>query len=414
MTDLPSRSLDLARWRCAGSIMDREALGRRILEAEPGRVHVIGGMGTIEARACLDPMVVAEDGPLALLLPLERTAPADALIEDLACHLSRVALRCWPVWYRGVDFSGLERGKKGRNAVRLKLAAAALDWPRISQEWARAAVALAQDRRLPRPARVHWSIEIIQLCLAINPNGLVIVFDAEALPAPRESHAFVHALELVARKAFLAVVVLCSRLPELVPPYDRILRDAATVPTASPVRRSQTGENGQDDDLRGIGLVPVSGRPYPLSEAEKKVAKAIAAAPDLAPLFRCNEVVETVRGSRPKVDFLWRAGGLVVELDGYVSHSCRDVFVGDRQRDYELMLSGYTVLRLADDEVHRDVEGAIGKIRDAVAFLSTRSSSAWTCSALSSTSERRTRRSDRPDVQRGDPAKVFPSSSSAE
>ncbi len=368
MSDVPTRPLDRPTEHSTETNADRDGLGRRILEAASGRVLLIGGIGTFEAQACLDALDVAEDGPLALLLPLERIAPADALIEDLARHLAHVALRCWPVWYGDVDFSGLKRDTLGRNEVRLKLAAAAVDRPQLSQQWARAAVALAQDRRPPRPARAHWSIEIIQLCLAIHPSGLVIVFDAQALPGPAEAQALVHALELVAAKALAAVVVLCATLPDFVPPYDRILGDAVTVrPTSRPVRSYAVED---DDEQAAVGLVPVSGRPHPLSAVEKRVAQAIAAAPDLAPLFHCNQVVVTVRGSRPKVDLLWREGGLVVELDGYADHSRRDSFVSDRHRDYELTLSGYTVLRLANDEVHQDVEKAIDKIRDVVAYLS--------------------------------------------
>jgi very-short-patch-repair endonuclease len=248
--------------------------------------------------------------------------------------------------------------------VRLKLEAVALDWPRLSLNWARAAVALAQDRRSPRPARVHWSIEIIQLCLAIHPSGLVVVLDARTLPNPEEAHALVHALELIADKAVLAVIVLCASLPELVSPYDRILGDAVTIPPSRPTPRVA------DDEVPTACLVPVRGRPHPLSEVEKRIAQAIAATPDLAHLFRCNQIVETVRGSRTRVDLLWREGGLVVELDGYADHSRHDIFIGDRQSDYELTLSGYTVLRLANDEIRRDVEAAIDKIRDVVAYLS--------------------------------------------
>jgi len=369
MTNIPSHLLDFPQRLCVESVTDREIFGRRILAAAPGRVHLVGGIGTSEARACLDPLVMAEGGPLALLLPLERSAPPDALIEDLARHLARVASLCWPLWYGNVDFSGLKRDALGRNEVRLKLAAVAVDQPRHSQEWARAAVALAQDRRPPRPARAHWSIEIIQLCLAIHPSGLVIVLDSGILPGPAEARALVHALELVAAKALVAVVVLCATLPEFVPPYDRILCDAVAVAPTSPGDLRQTVED-DDDGLPDVGLVPVSGQPHPLSAVEKRVAQAIAAAPDLAPLFRCNQVVATVRGSCPKVDLLWREGGLVVELDGYADHSRPDSFASDRHRDYELTLSGYTVLRLANDEVHQDVEKAIDKIRDIVAFLS--------------------------------------------
>jgi very-short-patch-repair endonuclease len=38
----------------------------------------------------------------------------------------------------------------------------------------------------------------------------------------------------------------------------------------------------------------------------------------------------------------------------------------DRHRDYELTLSGYTVLRLANDEIAQDIGKAVEKIRDIV------------------------------------------------
>ena len=40
----------------------------------------------------------------------------------------------------------------------------------------------------------------------------------------------------------------------------------------------------------------------------------------------------------------------------------------DRHRDYELILSGFTVLRLTNDEIDEDLEKAIEKIRDVVTF----------------------------------------------
>ena len=45
-------------------------------------------------------------------------------------------------------------------------------------------------------------------------------------------------------------------------------------------------------------------------------------------------------------------------------HGSRSSFARDRHRDYELMLSGYVVLRLANDEIAQDCEKALEKIRD--------------------------------------------------
>lgn len=93
---------------------------------------------------------------------------------------------------------------------------------------------------------------------------------------------------------------------------------------------------------------------------------------ELASLFDFNLCVETIHGSRPKVDLLWREGRLVVEIDGYGSHGNRAAFMYDRHRDYELILSGYTVLRLANDEIAQDIEKAVEKIRDLVRLCRTR------------------------------------------
>lgn len=45
------------------------------------------------------------------------------------------------------------------------------------------------------------------------------------------------------------------------------------------------------------------------------------------------------------VDFLWSRSRLIVEVDGYRSHGSRAAFEHDRQRDLELKLRGYEVLR---------------------------------------------------------------------
>jgi hypothetical protein len=113
-------------------------------------------------------------------------------------------------------------------------------------------------------------------------------------------------------------------------------------------------------------LAPWRGAPHPLSEIEQRLAAMLSDDTELAALFCFNWYVDTVRGSRPKVDLVWIDGRLVVELDGYPDHATRQAFIGDRNRDYELALSGYTVLRLANDEVVQDFGRAIEKIRDLV------------------------------------------------
>jgi len=59
-----------------------------------------------------------------------------------------------------------------------------------------------------------------------------------------------------------------------------------------------------------------------------------------------NQKVMSIRQNCFLVDLIWETGNLVIEVDGYQFHSNRTSFMSDRQRDYELLISGYRVLRL--------------------------------------------------------------------
>jgi very-short-patch-repair endonuclease len=69
----------------------------------------------------------------------------------------------------------------------------------------------------------------------------------------------------------------------------------------------------------------------------------------------------------PRVDLLWRDGRVVVELDG-PEHQDDPKFANDRHRDYELLVAGYLVLRITNDQVATDLQAAIEKIRAVVRF----------------------------------------------
>ena len=47
-----------------------------------------------------------------------------------------------------------------------------------------------------------------------------------------------------------------------------------------------------------------------------------------------------------EVDALWRAEGLVLEVDGWAAHGTRAAFERDRRRDAALQLAGHRVLRV--------------------------------------------------------------------
>jgi very-short-patch-repair endonuclease len=251
----------------------------------------------------------------------------------------------------------------GREAASVIAREAAARIPGINSAWAEAAARLTLAARRPRVTGAAPPIELSQLSLAVSRLGPVLVVDAGA--ASDAPGVLAHALESVARHARAAVVALFAELPPLDSPFDRILYGARRVVVAAdsgPFASCPETDNG----ARSTWLVPWRGAPHPLSEIEQRLAAMLGNDAELAGLFCFNWFVDTIRGSRPKVDLVWMDGRLVVELDGYADHATRRAFIGDRHRDYELMLSGFTVLRLANDEVVQDFGRAIEKIRDLV------------------------------------------------
>jgi very-short-patch-repair endonuclease len=61
-----------------------------------------------------------------------------------------------------------------------------------------------------------------------------------------------------------------------------------------------------------------------------------------------------VRVGRYRVDFLWRAERLIVEVDGYRYHGGRVAFERDRARDNALTALGYEVLRFTHRQLTDD------------------------------------------------------------
>jgi len=134
---------------------------------------------------------------------------------------------------------------------------------------------------------------------------------------------------------------------------------------AQPVAASDAGSVEIAEPDPEIVAPPLHGKPHPLSESEQKLARAIAADSLLAPLFTFNAPVRLGPVSQPCVDLLWDAGKLVIEVDDS-THWHKIKYAADRQRDFDLMASGYLVLRITAEEVLRDLAKALCKIKTCV------------------------------------------------
>jgi very-short-patch-repair endonuclease len=327
-----------------------------------GSVVSLSGIEREALRELVDQAEQVPGDHRALFVRLRSARSIEAYVEQVIAVLAETAMRMWPVWFTNVSFAMCRDDALGRQAASV-IAREAARAPGVSSTWAEAAAHLVLAGRPPRVAGVQPAIELAQLSLAISRPGLVLVVDvSDTTDAPG---ALAHALEWVAQHSRAGVVALFTELPPLDSPFDRILYGARCMLADNPETVVSEPETSQD-----IGpetwLAPWRGAPHPLSEIEQRLSAMLREDAELASLFRFNWHVDTVRGSRPKVDLVWMDGRLVVELDGYPDHTTRRAFIGDRHRDYELALSGYAVLRLANDEVVRDFGRAIEKIRDLV------------------------------------------------
>jgi very-short-patch-repair endonuclease len=303
---------------------------------------------------------------------LDRT---EAVIDRAIGQLAGVAADLWPLWFGAEDFCELNDDALSHMYLPIKLANISSRSPGISSGWAEAAIRQVLRTRPPRvpvaPAETEWS----QLCRVISPRGLIGVVTLEEM-APHLTWPFVHALEWLAAKGNVAIVVLCRNLPPREAPFDHLLFGARVLtPSPNPANSPETwgGEARPDFEPKRpsaeLILPPVNGRPHPLSPIEQRLSKMLEADPELAPKFIFNARVRDASLKSPKVDLLWPEGRVIVELDG-AEHRGRRAYRDDRHRDYELLCAGYIVVRLPNDEIIEDFARALEKIRSVVRLRS--------------------------------------------
>ncbi|EKQ66593.1 hypothetical protein OsccyDRAFT_5081 [Leptolyngbyaceae cyanobacterium JSC-12] len=296
----------------------------------------------------------------------EKLPEHEAVLEEILHVLARVTLAIWPMWYGQeatfyfLEESTLEDALLNQFKLR-ELQATRQD---VCLPWLKAAVSVCQAGKLPVFQHFSRTVQVSQLALAISPSDLVIVL------ALCDRHPLQYRLLSLAKASTWLAQATQARVVVLIPAelagqqeLDSILYGAISFPILAPQAVSRPIE----EESKHV-IYPIWGKPHPFSPGEQLLARKLSQDTELANLFFFNQSVETSRGKWYLVDLLWLDGKVVVEIDGYRHHGNSFAFVEDRHRDYELLISGYVVLRLPHDEVVNDVEIAVEKIRDVVKF----------------------------------------------
>ena len=310
-----------------------ESEARFLGEIRPGEARALVAEST-DAGLSLVREHAEATGCVTAMHRWRRAPDVHGVVEEAISALAEAARVLWPDWYG--------RGSRG---------------PAVNASWLKAAVADVEASRAPRSRGFALGVTARQLGLALSPTGPMIAMALDDLAAsPERLRAFASAATWVAREAAARVVVV---LPEALAAHAAL--DAVTY------RAHRAPPGPAPAPPVATTVWPIVGRPHPASPGEQIIARRLARDPELGGLFRFNERVETVRGTEPRVDLVWRDGGVVVEIDGW-GHTLARSYRGDRERDYELLVSGYLVLRLPHEVVLEDPELAVEKIRDVVHY----------------------------------------------
>ncbi|QDS86219.1 hypothetical protein EC9_03790 [Rosistilla ulvae] len=309
---------------------------------------------------------------------------------------AEAALQYWPNWYRQTfSFDHAAEAGRGQDAsfdeiVEAMVAGCRSELHRaVDPRWLRLAIRCVARNQVPFVPQFSLTQQLRQLAAALAGSPLVVLISAtwnEACDDPRMM-GLAAGCEWVADQTGGAVylvtdpAIASQRMLEKLPYVHRsgsenpqlpLSGAAATSPEANVVAEAaRPGADrlaGRQNPVERKLVFPILGRPHPGSPGEQLLARTLANDPSLAGMFESNVRVLAVRDSPCVVDLLWRAGKVVVEVDGFRFHSTEEEFRKDRSRDYELLISGYLVLRLPHDEVIADPLLAIEKIRDVVNF----------------------------------------------
>lgn len=333
---------------------------------QPGQVQVVVSRDPRAVIPALQQQLLNGEGRRLMLQLWEELPRHGEILDEVLRQLAAVARALWPAWYEApsadagicpIPFGEILARPEELSRLQHRI-------PRLSAPWLRQAAALAAAGSLPVIHGFGRTLQCEQLALALGlRDGLVLL----GVSGPHQPEDRLRSLAGVC--SWLAATVH-GGVVLVVPPElaGSNALESITYRAADLTRLEALAPADAGPEEEPYQLWPVIGQPHPCSPGEQLLAARLATDDELAGLFRFNQPVPTALGTRHLVDLLWNAGKLIVEVDGYRHHGHPLAFSQDRQRDYELMVSGYLVLRLPHSEVVGALDTAVAKIRTVVRF----------------------------------------------
>lgn len=337
--------------------------------------HVVCLKGAETALLAVDMEVLPEDAPAIIGYSAGPARSVPEMVTMALQGLEQAAVRLFPAWLP--DARGLarpaRRGSAGARAVRalaLRLAAHTPHFGPFLAELAEVALcgdgdsparATRWSRRFPREVRAAGLARVLAASFGRTRTALLV--DVPEGLSPSEEEVFVAGCEWLAHAGGVGVWLTGTPLATV----DRVESVPVLLPYPETWRGSRTNERRPyaPTDASGeptITFPTVSGKPHPASRAEQALEAALADC-DWATGRAWNQTYQSNPLTPPiRVDLLWRAERCVVEIDGD-DHRRPLKFRADRQRDVQLQLDGFAVLRFTDDDVLDDTQAVMRQIQ---------------------------------------------------
>lgn len=271
--------------------------------------------------------------------------PADVVTAALN-HLERVAVQLLPAWLP--DATGISRpDAAGAAAVRMAATTHARDahYPvAFLADLAEFALTGQRRARPALPARTRGTGLARIVAKGFDRRRIVLLIPLAGGLTAAEQDAVVAGAEWLCAHTPMGVWLLGAPLTAV----DRVpvvwLRPPLPTPSATTSASSSA-----------------IGSPHPGSAVEARLEAALAVQ-SWAVGRVWNQTYQSTALTIPfRLDLLWPEERCVVELDG-PEHCQPEHFENDRQRDVQLVLDGYAVLRFTNDRVRHDVGAVVHQI----------------------------------------------------
>jgi very-short-patch-repair endonuclease len=276
-------------------------------------------------------------------------------------ELERISAALFPLWLPGADRISGARGA-GVPAVRSMahaLAARSEHFGPFLADLAERSLrgAPGGGTRFAQEVRAAGLARVV--AASYRRPGSAILVEVPAGLVAADERALIAAVEWIAHHGGFAVWLIGA------PPnaVDRVDTIAVELPdqiaaVGSECARWTAPPHALD---RPMSFLPPTGSPHPGSLAEMALEKALAVHPWAAgrvwnQTYQSHPLANTFR-----LDLLWAAERLVVEIDG-PDHCGAAKYAADRRRDVQLTIDGFTVVRFTNAHVLDDVRTVVSQL----------------------------------------------------